>query len=310
MARTNSRGMNMKSWKALIGVSLLCACTPALANVNVFACLPEWAALATELGGNKVSVYQASTALQDPHRIEARPSLVARMRSADLVICTGAELEIGWLPVLLQTAGNQKVQPGQPGYIAAAELVQRLEIPTRLDRAEGDIHPAGNPHIQLDPHNIAQVGVVITERLQQLDAPNAAFYESLGKDFQTRWARAIARWEVDAAPLKGLRIVPYHKDTVYLIKWLGMVEVMNVEPKPGIPPSAGYLSELVGRLKGGAADVISRSAYQDPKATAFLAEKTGIPVVELPYTVGGTPQAKDLFGLFDDSIARLKAVKK
>jgi len=301
----------MNRWTTLTGALALCAvCSPAFATVNIFACLPEWAALATELGGNKVSVYQASNALQDPHRIEARPSLVARMRSADLAICTGAELEVGWLPVLLQTAGNQKVQPGQPGFIAAAEFVYRLEVPTRLDRAEGDIHPGGNPHIQLDPHNIAKVGLVLAQRLEQIDAGNAAYYESRSKDFQGRWTQAISRWEKDAAPLKGLRIVPYHKDSVYLIKWLGLVEVMNVEPKPGIPPSAGHLSELVGRLKGGAADVITRSAYQDPKAATSLAEMTKLPVVELPYTVGGTPGAKDLFGLFDDSIARLKAVKK
>ena len=248
--------------------------------------------------------------MQDPHRIEARPSLVARMRSADLAICTGAELEIGWLPVLLQTAGNQKVQPGQPGFIAAAEFVDKLEVPTRLDRAEGDVHPGGNPHIQLDPHNIARVGLVITQRLEQIDASNAAYYESRGKDFQGRWSQAISRWEKDAATLKGLRVVPYHKDSVYLIKWLGLVEVMNIEPKPGIEPSAGYVSELSGRLKDGAADVITRSSYQDPKKAVSLSEKTGIPAVELPYTVGGTPGAKDLFGLFDDTIARLKAVRK
>ena len=300
----------MKRLRTGMAAALLCACAPAFANVNVFACLPEWASLATELGGNKVSVYQAATALQDPHRIEARPSLVARMRSADLAICTGAELEVGWLPVLLQTAGNQKVQPGQPGFIAAADLVDKLEVPSRLDRAEGDIHPAGNPHVHLDPHNIAKIGTAITQRLQQLDAANAAYYDMRGKDFQARWSQAIARWESDAAPLKGLRIVPYHKDTVYLIKWLGMVEVMNVEPKPGIPPSAGHLSDLVGKLKGGAADIITRSAYQDPKAATSLGEKTGIPAVELPYTVGGSARAKDLFGLFDDTIARLKAAKK
>ncbi len=301
----------MNRWTRLTGaLALYATCSAAFATVNIFACLPEWAALATELGGNKVSVYQASNALQDPHRIEARPSLVAHMRSADLAICTGAELEIGWLPVLQQSAGNQKVQPGQPGFIAAAEFVNRLEVPTRLDRAEGDIHPGGNPHIQLDPHNIAKVGLVLTQRLEQIDAANAAYYESRGNDFQGRWGQAISRWEKEAAPLKGLRIVPYHKDSVYLIKWLGLVEVMNVEPKPGIPPSAGHLSDLVARLKGGAADVIARSAYQDPKAATWLAEKTNIPVVELPYTVGGTPGAKDLFGLFDDSIARLKGVKK
>lgn len=301
----------MNKWTTFAVAMALCAgCSPAFATVNIFACLPEWAALATELGGNKVSVYQASNALQDPHRIEARPSLIAHMRSADLAICTGAELEIGWLPVLLQNAGNQKVQPGQPGFIAAAEFVDRLEVPTRLDRAEGDIHPAGNPHIQLDPHNIAKVGLVLTQRLEQIDAGNASYYELRGKDFQSRWGQAILRWEKDAAPLKGLRIVPYHKDSVYLIKWLGLVEVMNIEPKPGIEPSAGHVSELGGRLKGGGADVISRSAYQDPKKAVSLSEKTGIPAVELPYTVGGTPGAKDLFGLFDDTIARLKAVRK
>ena len=301
----------MNKWTTFAAAMALCAaCSPASATVNIFACLPEWAALAGELGGDKVSVYQASNALQNPHRIEARPSLVARMRSADLAICTGAELEIGWLPVLLQTAGNQKVQPGRPGFIAAAEFVDRLEAPNRLDRADGDVHPGGNPHIHLDPHNIAKVGLVITQRLAQIDAGNAAYYDSRSKDFQARWGQAISRWEKDAASLKGLRVVPYHKDSVYLIKWLGLVEVMNIEPKPGIPPNAGHLSELVGRLKGGAADVIVRSAYQDPKGATSLSDKTKIPAVELPYTVGGTPGAKDLFGLFDDSIARLKAVKK
>src|SRR3954453_3562595 len=249
---------NMNRWMSLTGaLALLLVCAPSFAKVNVFACLPEWAALANELGGDKVTVYQASNGLQDPHRIEARPSLVARMRNANLAICTGAELEIGWLPVLQQTAGNPKVQPGQPGYIAAADFVDRLEVPTRLDRAEGDIHPAGNPHIQLDPHNIAKVGLVLTQRLEQIDAANAAYYESRSKDFQSHWSQAMSKWEKDAAPLKGLRIVPYHKDSVYLIKWLGLVEVMNIEPKPGIPPSTGYLAELVGRLKGGAADVIA-----------------------------------------------------
>ncbi|MGH6631406.1 MAG: metal ABC transporter solute-binding protein, Zn/Mn family, partial [Burkholderiales bacterium] len=176
-------------------VLVLLGDSPASAAVNIFACVPEWASLASELGGDKVSVYQASTALQNPHRIEARPSLVARMRNADLAICTGADLEIGWLPVLLQAAGNKKVQPGQPGFIFASDLVDRLEIPTRLDRAEGDVHPAGNPHVQLDPHNIAKVAVVVSDRLAKIDPTNAAFYAVRGGDFQTRWATAVSRWE-------------------------------------------------------------------------------------------------------------------
>jgi len=300
----------MNRWMVAAGAALLSIACPAFAALNVFACVPEWASLANELGGDKVSVYQASTALQDPHRIEARPSLVARMRGADFAICTGAELEIGWLPVLLQTAGNSKVQPGKPGFLAAAELVDRLEVPARLDRADGDIHPQGNPHIHLDPHNVAKVALVVTQRLEQLDNGNAAYYEARGKDFQARWQQAIARWEKDSAGLRGAKVVCHHKSATYLLHWLGMTEVMNVEPKPGLPPTASHLAELVGRLKAEPADFITRSMYNEPKATEWLAERTGIPLVALPYTVGGTPEAKDLFGLFDDSIARLKKARK
>jgi zinc/manganese transport system substrate-binding protein len=300
--------MSRFSCCALLLFAIVCP-APATAALKVFACLPEWASLAKELGGDDVAVYQASSALQDPHRIEARPSLVAQMRSANLVICTGAELETGWLPVLMQTAGNRDVQPGTPGYIAAADYVDKLEIPTRLDRAEGDIHPSGNPHIQLDPRNIAKVAVVVSDRLAKLDPKNAASYAARGTDFQTRWRAALSRWEVEAQPLRGMRLVPYHKDTVYLIHWLGMVEVMDIEPKPGIPPSASYLSELVARITHDGADAITRSMYTDPKAPQWVAQHTGVPLVDLPYTVGGTPAAGDLFGLFDDIITRLKQAR-
>lgn len=301
----------MNRWMMLAGAAVFSlACPPVFAAVSVFACVPEWASLASELGGDKVSIYQASSALQDPHRIEARPSLVARMRSADLAICTGAGLEIGWLPVLLQTAGNSKVQPGRPGFLAAAELVDKLEMPKRLDRAEGDIHPEGNPHVHLDPHNVARIALVVTQRLQQLDIANAAYYEARGKDFQTRWQQAIGRWEKDAAGLRGAKVVCHHKSATYLLHWLGMTEVMNVEPKPGLPPTAGHLAELVGRLKAEPADFITRAMYNEPKATEWLAERTGISLVALPYTVGGTPEAKDLFSLFEDSIARMKKARK
>ena len=301
----------MVRFRCLAGLLVaLFASAPAQAALSVFACLPEWASLAQELGGDKVSVYQASSPLQDPHRIEARPSLVAHMRSADLVICTGAELETGWLLVLMQTAGNRNVQPGTPGYIAAADYIERLEVPTRLDRAEGDIHPSGNPHIHLDPRNIAKVAAVVSDRLAKLDSKNAAFYAARGHDFETRWGAAIAKWEQQSTPLKGMRLVPYHKDSVYLIHWLGMVEVMDIEPKPGIPPSAGYLAELVDKIQRNGADAITRSMYTDPKAAQWLSEHTHVPLVDLPYTVGGTPGANDLFGLFDDIIARLEKVRK
>jgi zinc/manganese transport system substrate-binding protein len=280
------------------------------AALNVFACESEWAALSKEIGGDKVSVYQATTALQDPHRIEARPSLIARVRSADLLICSGAELEIGWLPLLVQTAGNNKLQPGQPGYFLAAEFVPKLEVPTLVDRAQGDLHPSGNPHVHLDPRNIARVAQALAERLSKLDRPNAAYYESRLREFDAHWQKAIAEWEARAAPLKGMKLVPYHKDQAYLIHWLGMVEETNIEPKPGVPPSAGYLTELLTKLKEQPADAITRNPYQDPKAAEWLSDRTRIPWVTLPYTVGGTPEAKDLFSLFDDTINRLLKAKR
>ena len=299
--------------KILVWAGASCATlfsTSALAALSVFACEPEWASLTEALGGDVVSVYQASTAMQDPHHIEARPSLIAKMRGADLVICTGAELETGWLPVLLQTGGNPRVQPGSKGFIAAADYVERLEVPTRLDRAEGDIHPGGNPHIQLDPHNIAKVAAVVSERLASLDPTHAATYTSRGQDFQTRWAAAITHWEEIAAPLKGMRLVPYHKDSVYLIHWLGMVEVMDIEPKPGIPPSAGYLTELVDRIGREGADAIVHSAYQDPKAARG---SRNIP--ESRWSIcrirsAAHPPPRICSALFDDTIARLNQARK
>jgi zinc/manganese transport system substrate-binding protein len=283
---------------------------PAAAALNVFACEPEWASLAQELGGDKVSVVSATTALQDPHRIEARPSLIARIRSADLAICSGSELEVGWLPLLFTQSGNDRIQPGTPGFIEASQFVGRLEIPKVVDRALGDIHPSGNPHVHLDPRNIAKVGSVITERLAEIDHANAELYRKRAEDFGKRWQEAMQRWQQQATALKGVPVVVYHKDMSYFINWAGMREAGSLEPKPGIPPTPSHLAELVERMKRNPAKVIVYSAYNNPKAAEFLSERSGIANVMLPFTVGGTAKAKDLFGLFDDTIERLlKTVK-
>ncbi|MDB5928077.1 MAG: periplasmic solute-binding protein [Betaproteobacteria bacterium] len=300
----------MKYIPAIIAVSLWLAAQPALAALNILACEPEWAALAKELGGDKVSVYAATTALQDPHRVEARPSLIARARSADLMVCTGAELEVGWVPLLQSQAGNPKIQPNQKGYFEAAMAVPLIDVPTRVDRSLGDVHPAGNPHLHLNPANIAKVASALTERMAQLDAPEAAYYRDRAKSFLERWQTATVRWEQEGAPLKGLPLVVYHKDLSYLVRWLGMREVGALEPKPGLPPTTAHLSELLSQLAKDPAKVVVRSAYNDPRAAAFIAERARIPVVLLPYTVGGTERAKDLFGLYDDTLSRLLAVTK
>jgi zinc/manganese transport system substrate-binding protein len=300
----------MKYIPAIIAVSLWLAAQPALPALNILACEPEWAALAKELGGDKVSVYAATTALQDPHRVEARPSLIARARSADLMVCTGAELEVGWVPLLQSQAGNPKIQPNQKGYFEAAMAVPLIDVPTRVDRSLGDVHPAGNPHLHLNPANIAKVASALTERMAQLDAPEAAYYRDRAKSFLERWQTATVRWEQEGAPLKGLPLVVYHKDLSYLVRWLGMREVGALEPKPGLPPTTAHLSELLSQLAKDPAKVVVRSAYNDPRAAAFIAERARIPVVLLPYTVGGTERAKDLFGLYDDTLSRLLAVTK
>jgi zinc/manganese transport system substrate-binding protein len=296
--------------KFLCASGLAIAALPAAAALNVFACEPEWSALAQELGGDKVSAYSATTALQDPHRIEARPSLIARIRSADLLICSGSELEIGWLPLLLTQSGNGKIQLGTPGYLEASQYVTKLEIPKVLDRALGDIHPGGNPHIHTDPRNIAKVAAALEERLAQLDPANAGTYHSRAKAFADRWQAAIARWEKEAAPLKGVPVVVHHKAFSYFINWTGMREVASLEPKPGIPPTPSHLAELLDQMKSQPAKVIVYSSYNSPQAAQFLSERSKIPTVMLPFTVGGTEKAKDLFGFFDDMIERLLGAVK
>lgn len=299
--------MNRHAFLALLAAPLVLLATPAQAALRIFACEPEWGALAQELGGSLVDISVATNARQDPHQIQAKPSLIARARNADLVVCTGAELEIGWLPVLLQQSGNAKIQPGQPGNFAAADYVRKLEIPTQLDRSQGDVHAAGNPHIQTDPRNIAQVAVALTARLQQVDAANAGQYAKAQADFSQRWQQAMARWSTRAAPLRGVPVVSQHKAFVYLYDWLGLKEVAVLEPKPGVEPTASHLQEVLSTLKATPARMVLYSAYQDPRPSEWLSKNAGIPVVKIPFTVGGTDGAKDLFGLFDDTVTRLLA---
>ena len=291
--------------RALLTCLLLAAPVAASAQLRVFACEPEWAALAEEVGGELVEAHSATTALQDPHYIQARPSLIAKVRRADLVICSGAQLEIGWLPALLQKANNPKVLPGADGYMEASSFVLRLGATDTVDRSQGDIHPMGNPHIQTDPRNIAMVARALASRLSKIDPVNSETYDSKLKHFQDRWSAALARWEASAEPLRGKRVITHHKSWSYLENWLGLVEAANLEAIPGLPPTATHLSRLTHEFADGGADVIIRSPYQDERPAEWLSERIGVEAVMLPLTVGGTAGAEDLFGLFDDILNRL-----
>jgi len=290
-------------------LSLACA-APAAASVRVFTCEPVWADVAREIGGERVQIDSATTPQQDPHYIQARPSLIAKVRQADLLVCSGADLEVGWLPVLLRQAANARIQPGQPGYLEVAKLVPMLELPTRLDRSLGDIHPYGNPHTETDPRNIGRVATALADRLAQIDPAGAATYQARHEDFSARWTKAIAGWEQRAAPLRGMEIVTHHVAWVYLVHWLGLVDVTHLEPKPGIPPSAASLEALLTTLSTHHPRAIVRLAYEPERPSAWLSERLGIPALVLPHAPGATPEAHDLFSTFDGLIDRLLGAAK
>lgn len=279
---------------------------PVNAAIDIFACEPEWGALAGEIGGDMIDVYVATTARQDPHLIEARPSLLAKARTADLLFCTGADLELGWLPILLKKTGNRKIQPGKPGHLFAANYVELKEVFGDVSRSMGDVHAKGNPHIHLDPRNLLPITNELYNRLVSIDPDNRDYYQQRVEDFDKRWREALVRWKEDAIGLQGMPIVVHHRSWIYLEIWLGLKEVAALEPKPGIPPTSAHLAQLVSQLDAQPARAVIRSPYQDPRSSRWLEKKVDISAIMLPFTVGGTPEANDLFSLFDDTISRLK----
>lgn len=291
--------------RTIILILLLLAPLAVQANLKILACEPEWAALARELGRDKIEVTSATNALQDPHYIQARPSLISKVRRADLIVCSGSQLEIGWLPMLLRKGNNPNVQPGSPGFLEASQYVKRLDVTMDSDRSQGDVHPQGNPHIQTNPHNILLVAEAMSERLVRLDAKNAESYQQYLSDFRHRWTIAISAWEERASVLRGKRVIAHHKSWRYLEVWLGLVELATLEPVSGIPPTANHLASLLESFGNKGADFIIRAPFQSEKASEWLSERTGIPAVMLPLTVGGTDEAGDLFSWFDDIINRL-----
>lgn len=301
----------MKRWIRMFTVLfIMLVSTPLMANINVFACEPEWASLVDELGGERVSSYAATTAYQDPHHIEARPSLIAKIRRADLVVCSGAELEIAWLPVLLRQAGNTSIMPGKRGYLETSAIVERLDIPVSTDRSAGDVHASGNPHVHLDPRRIQSIAKVLAARLSDIDVQGAAYYQQRFDAFSQRWQQAIQQWQQQAHELKGKRIVVHHRDWVYLFDWLGIEIAGALEPKPGLPATAGHLVSLTEQLKLKPAQMIVHTPYQNSRAAKRLSQITHTPIVELPYTVGGSKQVNDLFELFNVTIEKLSGALK
>lgn len=304
----------MKRLKTLLALSvstILTLASPlAFADLKIFATVPEWGALAQELGGDKVKVYTATTGLQDPHRIQARPSLIANARTSNLVIATGAGLEDGWLPVVQRESNNAEIQPNKAGYLAATQYVRMRDVPAVVDRTMGDVHPEGNPHIQTDPRNILLIARAISARMQQLDPVNAAYYQSQLTQFDQSWQANLRRWQTQAAPLRGVKVWYQHDGYPYMNAWLGLDQVGVLEPRPGVEPSSRQLADILQRQQRVQARMVIASAYMNDAPAKWLSEKANIPMVVLPFTVGGNEQAKTLTALYDDTLQRLLAALK
>jgi len=291
-------------------IALVIGVRPAWPDVNVFACEPEWAALAEDLGGDKVSTFTATNARQDPHHIRARPSLIARVRRADMIFCSGAGLEAGWLPVLLQRGARAMTQPGKPGYLMASEHVPVLGKPAVVDRSMGDVHPEGNPHVHLDPRNVLKVSAELTRRLIAIDPANKAHYEDRAGTFTAGWRKSMAQWEQRARPLKGMKVIVHHTSFTYLTSWLKLDTVTTLEPKPGLPPTASHLEAVLRLARSQPIKAILRTPYDPDSAAEWLSGKAKIPVLVLPYTVGGDPKGKTLNALFELTLSSLEGAAR
>jgi zinc/manganese transport system substrate-binding protein len=242
--------------------------------------------------------------------LQARPSLIAAARRADLLVCTGADLEIGWLPLLLRRSGNPKIQPGNPGHFLVADHVRRIEIPRNIDRSQGDVHPQGNPHVHLNPRNIERIAEALAERLAEVDPANAAAYGSNADDFLARWNELRDALEQHAAEVGGMRLVSHHRSFSYLADWLELDIVATLEPRPGIPASGAQLAKLLEQLTPNPPLGIIRAPFENEKPALWLSERLGVPVIELPYTVGGNDESTDLFTLYERTIAILEKYRQ
>jgi zinc/manganese transport system substrate-binding protein len=294
-----------------LGLTLLVAATPLHAAIKVVTTLPDLAALTREVGGDKVKVDALARGYQDPHFVEAKPSFILKLHSADLLVLVGRELEIGWLPPLIQQSRNKKVQVGANGYLDASLTVRILEIPTgQITRAMGDVHPLGNPHYWLDPENGRRMAAAIRDRLSQMSPGDAAYFAARYADFDRRLAEAEKRWDGLMAPYKGLKVVTYHRSWPNFAQRFGLEVVGYVEPRPGIPPSPSHTLELIATMKDLGVKILLVEPYFDLKTPRSIARETGAKVLVMPPSVGGEKEIGDYFKLFDYDVDLLVAAIK
>ena len=278
--------------------------SPAVAKLNVVATLPWIGSLADDIGKDRIKVTTLVKPSQDPHYVEAKPSMILEVRRADLLLFNGLELEIGYLPVLVESSRNPKIQPGTPGHFDCSQFVEVIEKPAAVDRSMGDVHPLGNPHYHLSPRNIYRVAGGIAEILAAANPESAGFYRANLSAWESRFKEKEKQWM--EYPLKGKKFIPYHKFFEYLAREFGFEILGYVEPKPGIPPSAGWVEKIIELAKRMKPEAILTTSYYGTREVTFLSQKSGVKYIVVPHDVGATPACKDWFSLMDQVLAALK----
>jgi zinc/manganese transport system substrate-binding protein len=300
--------MRLLSFAAL---AVLAAGPPAGAAVNVMTTTEDLADLTRQVGGDRVKVESVARGYQDPHFVEAKPSFILKLAKADLLVVVGRELEIGWLPPLIQQSRNAKVQPGADGYLDASLTAKILEIPTgQVTRAMGDVHPLGNPHYHLDPGNGRRIAKAIADKLSRMAPADAPYFASRYADFDRRLAEAEKGWDAMMAPYKGLKVVTYHRSWPNFVDRFGLEVIGYVEPRPGIPPSPGHTIDLIGEMKRQSVKILLVEPYFDLKTPNSIGRETGARVLVLPPSVGGEKEITDYIKLFDYDLGLLVAAIK
>ena len=292
--------------KTFLLISLLLTGTHfAQAKLNVVATLPDYAAVAREIGGDKVEVTAMAKATEDPHFVDARPSFVVKLRSADVLIEGGAELEVGWLPPLLQSARNAKIETGAPGRVVASQGIRLMNVPTSLTRAAGDVHALGNPHFMIDPIIAKVVAQNIASAFARVDAANASVYQANYQKFEATINAKLQEWGKAMLPFKGQGVVAYHDSWVYFAHRFGLNIDVFLEPKPGVPPSPSHLAEVIGKMKEEKIKVIIVEPYHNRKIAEKVASSTGAKIVDAAQFPGALPNTETYVGLIDVIISRL-----
>lgn len=293
--------MRLSSFLQLVVPTCL-ALFPASAGaaINVVATTEDLAALTREVGGDRVKVEAIAKGYQDPHFVEAKPSFILKLHSAQLLVLVGREMEIGWLPPLITQSRNPRIQPGADGYLDASLTARILEIPTgQITRAMGDVHPQGNPHYWLDPGNGRRIAQAIQAKFAQMSPADASYFASRYADFDRRLAEAEKRWDAMMAPYRGLKIVTYHRSWPNFCDRFGLEVIGYVEPRPGIPPSPSHTLDLIREMKAKSIKIVLVEPYFDLKTPNAIARDTGAKVVVLPPSVGGEKVITDYIKLFD-----------